>query len=128
MTQPEPPAYRMPAEWEPHAATWLAWPHNRSDWPGKFTPIPWVYAEVIRNLSQVETVHLIVKDAAEEKQARRVLGKAEALRDSVMFHRWPTNRVWTRDYGPIFVTRKSAMQSRSEERRVGKKCRVGRAG
>jgi len=93
----------MPAEWEPHAATWLAWPHNRTDWPGKFTPIPWVYAEIIRNLAQHETVHLIVKDAAEEKLTRRVLRKAEALRESVVFHRWATNRVWTRDYGPIFV-------------------------
>ncbi|MFI5290562.1 MAG: agmatine deiminase family protein, partial [Polyangia bacterium] len=40
--------FRMPAEWEPHAATWLAWPHEKSDWPGKFEPIPWVYGEVVR--------------------------------------------------------------------------------
>ena len=101
--------YRMPAEWEPHAATWLAWPHNRSDWPGKFAPIPWVYAEIIRNLAQHETVHLIVKDAAEEKAARRTLVKAEALGDSIVFHRWPTDRVWTRDYGPIFVKNTSGV-------------------
>lgn len=93
----------MPAEWEPHEATWLAWPHNRSDWPGRFTPIPWVYAEIVRNLARVETIHLIVADVAEEKSARRVLQKAGALNDKVQFHRWPTNRVWTRDYGPIFV-------------------------
>ena len=39
--------WRMPAEWEPHGATWLAWPHERSDWPGKFAPIPWVYGEIV---------------------------------------------------------------------------------
>ena len=95
--------YRMPAEWEPHEGTWLAWPHNRSDWPGRFTPIPWVYAEIVRNLARVETVHIIVGDAPEEKSARRVLQKAGALNDNVQFHGWATNRVWTRDYGPIFV-------------------------
>src|SRR5947209_4967626 len=101
--------YRMPAEWEPHAATWLAWPHNRSDWPGKFPPIPWVYAEIIRNLAEVETVSLIVQDAAEEKRARSVLLKAGANLDRVSFHRWPTNRVWTRDYGPIFLRAHSGL-------------------
>ena len=97
--------YRMPAEWEPHEATWLAWPHNRSDWPGRFTPIPWVYAEIVRNLARVEGVHILVQSQAEEKNARRVLKKAGALNQSVEFHRWPTNRVWTRDYGPIFVVK-----------------------
>ncbi len=57
----------MPAEWEPHAATWLAWPHHRGDWPGKFEPIPWVYAEIIRNLARHERVELIVNDAAAER-------------------------------------------------------------
>jgi len=97
--------YRMPAEWEPHEATWLAWPHNRSDWPGRFTPIPWVYAEIVRNLTGVERVHILVQSQAEEKNARRVLQKAGALNASVEFHRWLTNRVWTRDYGPIFVVK-----------------------
>jgi len=55
--------YRMPAEWEPHAATWLAWPHYHGDWPGKFEPIPWVYTEIIRNLARHERVELIVNDA-----------------------------------------------------------------
>ena len=63
----------MPAEWEPHEATWLAWPHNHDDWPGKFEPIPWVYAEIIRNLSKHERVELIVNDAAAEKRARKIL-------------------------------------------------------
>jgi agmatine deiminase len=97
------PAYRMPAEWEQHAATWMAWPHYRDDWPGKFEPIPWVYAEIIRHLSRHERVELIVKDAAAEKSARKILDRAKALSDNVRFHRWPTNRVWTRDSGCIFV-------------------------
>ena len=53
--------YRMPAEWEPHEATWIAWPHNRDDWPGKFAPIPWVYAEIVRHLSRVERVNILVQ-------------------------------------------------------------------
>jgi agmatine deiminase len=95
--------YRMPAEWEPHAATWLAWPHHRNDWPGKFEPIPWVYAEIIRNLARHERVELIVNDAPSEKLARKTLDKADALSQNVRFHRWPTDRVWTRDSGCTFV-------------------------
>ena len=96
-------SFLMPAEWEPHAATWLAWPHYKLDWPGKFEPIPWVYAEIIRNLSRHERVELIVKDAAAEKTARKTLKRAHALNENVRFHRWPTNRVWTRDSGCAFV-------------------------
>src|SRR5690349_16662263 len=94
---------RMPAEWEPHASTWLAWPHYRDDWPGKFEPIPWVYAEIIRHLSGHERVDLIVNSAGTEKHARQVLSKTSALSDRVRFHRWPTDRVWTRDSGCTFV-------------------------
>src|SRR5712692_7925613 len=97
------PTFLMPAEWEPHSATWLAWPHFRGDWPGKFEPIPWVYAEIIRYLSRRERVELIVNDAAAEKLARKTLKRAHALNDNVRFHRWPTNRVWTRDSGCAFV-------------------------
>jgi agmatine deiminase len=93
----------MPAEWAPHAATWIAWPHNRNDWPGKFQPIPWVYAEIVRNLAPHEGVHILVNDAAMQQGVRRTLEVANAKLDSVVFHHWPTNRVWTRDYGPIFV-------------------------
>ena len=94
---------RMPAEWEPHAATWLAWPHYRDDWPGKFEPIPWVYAEIVRNLARHERVDLIVNDAASEKSASKVLNRANALSKNIRFHRWPTNRVWARDSGCTFV-------------------------
>ncbi len=93
----------MPAEWEPHAATWLAWPHYQNDWPGKFEPIPWVYAEIVRALSKGERVEILVKNAALEKSARAVLEKADALNRNVRFHCWATNRVWTRDSGCSFV-------------------------
>ena len=95
--------FRMPAEWEPHEATWLAWPHNREDWPGKFQPIPWVYAEIVRNLARVERVRILVLNEAQEKAARRVLKRTGADLDQIDFFHWPTDRVWTRDSGPIFV-------------------------
>lgn len=93
----------MPAEWERHAATWLVWPHKLSDWPGRFAPIPWVYGEIVRKLAAVERVRILVQDEALERQAERVLTKVGAALDAVEFFRCPTNRVWTRDYGPIFV-------------------------
>jgi agmatine deiminase len=96
--------YRMPAEWERHESTWLAWPHLKGDWPGKFEPIPWVYAEIVRNLACHERVDLIVNSERAEKKARAVLERADALSDNVCFHRWRTDRVWTRDSGCIFLT------------------------
>jgi agmatine deiminase len=93
----------MPAEWEAHASTWLAWPHQASDWPGKLAPIPWVYAEIVRHLHCREHVHILVNDAPKEKAAHRVLTKAGVDRDRVTFHRWTTDRVWTRDSGPTFL-------------------------
>jgi agmatine deiminase len=95
--------YHMPAEWELHEATWLAWPHNPEDWPGKFQTIPWVYAEIVRLLSARERVHILVNDAKGEQRALRILERAGAALDQVSFHRWLTNRVWTRDSGPIFI-------------------------
>ena len=106
MSQPGTPrehGYRMPAEWARHAATWIAWPHNPSDWPGRFQPIPWVYCEIVRALARVEQVRILVEDAAAEKRARGMLRRAGADLSQVRFHIWPTNRVWTRDSGPIFV-------------------------
>ena len=100
----------MPGEWEKHESTWLAWPHFRGDWPGKFEPIPWVYAEIIRNLARHERVDLIVKDAAAEKLARKTLKLANALSKNIRFHRWPTNRVWTRDSGCTFVLGEDAQR------------------
>ena len=95
----------MPAEWEPHAATWLAWPHYEGDWPGKFEPIPWVYAEIIRTLAKHEPVELVVTNRSAAKSARRVLERAYALSDNIRFHYWRTNRVWLRDSGCIFLSK-----------------------
>ncbi len=95
--------YRMPAEWEPHAATWLAWPHEKTDWPGKFAPIPWVYADIVRHLSQVERARILVANAAVERAVRGILKKAGANLSAVDFYHVPTNRGWIRDFGPIFV-------------------------
>ncbi len=96
-------ALRMPAEWEPHQATWLAWPHERSDWPGKFEPIPWVYGEIVRHLSRVEQVCILVEEENSREQARVVLSKSGANMAAVKFFVLATNRSWTRDFCPIFV-------------------------
>lgn len=93
----------MPAEWEPHQATWIAWPHNPSDWPGRFSPIPFVYAEIIRHLSRVEHVHVLVNDSASRARAQKVLKQAGLACTTISFHLWPTDRVWTRDSGAIFL-------------------------
>lgn len=102
--------YRMPAEWEPQRATWLGWPHNRTDWPGKFEPIPYVYAEIVRHLARAARVELIVNDAKAEAGARTILTHANVLpelHEHITFHHWPTNRGWLRDSGPIFVKNKT---------------------
>ena len=105
--------YRMPAEWEPHSATWLAWPHNKSDWPGKFEPVAWVVAEIIRHLAHDERVNVLVNNEAAEERALTFLRRAHVLpanesesqrvASNIQFHHYPTNRIWTRDYGPIFL-------------------------
>src|ERR1700682_3031881 len=89
--------YAMPAKWEPHTATWLAWPHERTDWPGKFAPIPWVYADIVRHLARVERVRILVQGIRERKQARRVLERSGVDMGAVDFFVVPTNRGWTRD-------------------------------
>jgi agmatine deiminase len=102
MNQPSAiPGYRMPAEWEPHASTWLAWPHNEADWPGKFEPIQWVYVEIIRTLARHETVNLVVPES--DSDPTDLLTRAGANLDAVKFWKLPTDRSWVRDSGPIFV-------------------------
>ena len=95
--------YRMPAEWEPHEATWLAWPHNEDDWPGRFEPIAWVYGEIIRKLSQVEKVRILLQNDDAEFNARKVLDKAGVQWEAIEFFPLQTDRVWTRDFAPLFV-------------------------
>jgi agmatine deiminase len=102
---PGPSRYRFPAEWEKHDATWIGWPHNTSDWPGKFAPIPWVYGEIVRHLARSETVRVLVNSAAHEQRARHVLRRAGADVSRVEFFQVATDRGWTRDFGPIFLRR-----------------------
>lgn len=102
-TMPKPGGYRMPAEWEPHEATWIAWPHQRDDWPGKFEAIPWVYAEIVRQLHLSEPVRILVNGGRGEQLARRVLERMPLDWKRIEFCHIRTDRVWARDYGPMFV-------------------------
>jgi agmatine deiminase len=95
----------MPAEWEPHAATWLAWPHEPSDWPGKFEAVPWVFAEVIKNLTSGERVRLVVGGKGMQRQAARALEKSGVDLNRVDFVQLATDRSWTRDFLPLFVAK-----------------------
>jgi len=93
----------MPAEWEPHRATWLAWPHHEPDWPGKLGPIPWVYAEIARVLASHETVEILCHNADVDAAARQALDAHGVARDRVRLHLVPTDRVWLRDSAPTAV-------------------------
>lgn len=103
--------FSMPAEWEKHEATWLGWPHNPTDWPGKLDTIRWVYGEIVRKISPGETIRMLVQSAAEEKLARRYLTRAACDVGRVEFIVHPTNRGWTRDSGPVFVRRRSGRKT-----------------
>lgn len=92
--------YRWPAEWEPHAATWLAWPRKPETWPGKFEPIPGVWATLVRTLAEFEPVHILAGGAGILKQARSLVGDVP----KVTLHDVPTNDVWARDHGPMFLS------------------------
>jgi agmatine deiminase len=100
--------FAMPAEWEPHEATWLGWPHNATDWPDKLDTIRWVYGEMVRKISPGELVRILVPNRATEKLARKYLSRAGADLKNVEFVVHPTNRGWMRDSGPIFVRRRSS--------------------
>ena len=97
--------WRMPAEWDRHEATWVTWPHNRRDWPGKFEVIPWAYGEMARKITAGEKLRVVVRHERDRQFARRVLGGAGVAEAKVEFIAHPTNRSWIRDTGPIFLTR-----------------------
>src|SRR5437016_3430864 len=105
-TTPAALGFSMPAEWEPHEATWLGWPHHPTDWPDKLDTIRWVYGEIVRKIASGEIVRLLVNNKAEQKQASRYLRRAGADMGQVRFVVHPTNRGWTRDSGPLFVSSK----------------------
>src|SRR5437667_9477188 len=95
--------YRLPAEWEPHAATWIGWPHNVTDWPGKFPPIPWVYGEIVRALAPGEVVRILVNSRAQHAQAGRILKKVGLDLPRLDFPPSTTNRGWKRACGPFLM-------------------------
>jgi agmatine deiminase len=95
--------YRLPAEFEYHEATWIGWPNNKQDWPGKFQPIPWVYGEIVRYLSREEKVRIIVQSKEHQTNAERVLKSVDADINNVEFFKLETDRNWLRDAGPQFV-------------------------
>ena len=106
--------FQMPAEWERHDATWLGWPHNETDWPGKIDTIRWVYGEMTRKIARGEIVRILVNDNAQANLAKSYLQRAGADMKRVRFVVHPTNRGWTRDTGPIFVRRKAANGKKAE--------------
>ncbi len=99
------PVLRMPAEWEPHQATWVSWPHKEASWPGKIETIKPVFARMVAEISRSETVHVNINDDRMEAEARRLLAEQKPL-GKIVFQRIPTNDAWCRDHGAIFVKRK----------------------
>jgi agmatine deiminase len=97
--------FMMPAEWDRHEATWLAWPHNKIDWPDKLEAVRWGFAEMVRKIAHGEIVRILVQGEQQEAEARAMLDKARADLGNVVFHPWPTTRGWIRDFGPIGIRR-----------------------
>ncbi len=101
--QPSSVEYKMPAEWEKQEALWLAWPHQKTDWPNKFEPMPWIYGEFVRHVAAFQKVKLVVQDAAQKKAAQSILKRVHADVKNIEWFIIPTDRSWLRDTGPIFV-------------------------
>ena len=95
--------YRMPAEWEPQKSTWIAWPHNKEDWPGKFDEIPWVFSKIVTILSKHQSVNILVKNRSEKKIAVSFLNALGAKMKNIKLIICKTDRAWTRDFLPIFL-------------------------
>jgi agmatine deiminase len=98
--------YHMPAEWEPHAGTWLAWPHNLDTWPGKFEPVPAIYVAMVRALREHEQVNICVNNGEAAAHVRQLLAAAGVSPRNITLYEIPTNDTWARDHGPIFVKRR----------------------
>lgn len=99
--------FRMPAEWEPHEATWLSWPHNPATWPDAFEPVPAVFVEMAKHLATSELVRINVAGDEMEQEVRRLLMAGGVPLEQVRFHHNPTNDCWVRDHGPVYVVRKT---------------------
>ncbi len=123
MPTPASLGFRMPAEWEPHEATWLSWPHKEESWPGNFAPIPGIFAEMVAALAPGEQVRINVGTVDLEESARAALrARGVGNHRNVRFFRVPTNDAWVRDHGPIFVVhdRGEAAITRLGLQRVGR--------
>lgn len=95
--------YKLQPEWAEHKATWIGWPQNKNDWPGKFAPIQWVYAEIVRKIAEGEKVRILVDSKEIEKKALSSLKLANANISNVEFFEFKCNRGWTRDSAPVFL-------------------------
>jgi agmatine deiminase len=103
--------YRLSAEWEPHEATWIAWPHNRTDWPGKFASINWVYAEIVKYISYGEKVRILVQSKKHILKAENVLKSVNADLSNIEFFIKKTDRGWLRDSSPFFIKEKKKLSA-----------------
>ncbi len=101
--------YKLPAEFDKHEATWIGWPHNKSDWPGKFSTIPFVYAEIVKQISREEIVRIIVESKEHQKKAEKILKDANVELTNIEFFIKKTNRGWLRDSAPFFVKYKNEL-------------------
>ncbi len=97
--------YHMPAEWEPHEATWLSWPHKEASWPGAFDSVPGIFVEITKHLTESELVRINVADEDFAERVRALLRAGDVNLDAVRFHFNPTDDSWVRDHGPIYVVR-----------------------
>ncbi len=95
--------FRLPAEWEKHEATWIGWPFNKEDWPGKFQPIPWVFAEIVKKISEGELVYILIQDETHQNLATQTLKKISVDFNQIIFVHQKTDRNWLRDSAPFFV-------------------------
>jgi agmatine deiminase len=111
---PVPPGYTMPAEWEPHAATWLGWPHNWHDWSVKLEVIPWIYGEMVRKISPGENIRLLVRHDQDQAAARQIFQHIGVDLRKIQFVRHPTDSSWLRDTGPIFVRQAAGARRKAE--------------
>lgn len=102
--------YRMPAEYEPHRATWLSWPHDRKTWPEELPQVEAIYVELIEHLHEGEEVHILVNDISEEERVSRKLVR-RGIRRRIFLHLIPTQGTWIRDYGPMFVRRRNGRRT-----------------
>ena len=95
--------YRMPAEWELQESVWIAWPYNKSDWPGLFKNIPKIVTQIISELSRSQKINLLINNYNDKKKIINLLGKFPNKLQNIIFYKITTNRIWLRDSGPIYI-------------------------